>query len=124
MVDCEGFRTYHERYDATYAHNLIRDPLGLSFAFLKVWTTPIKFRSIDLLIKRGLDTKHFFVRRKLIPTGIGSTGAKGQIITVCAKGDGGSRVGSIGLPSHQLMLPPRAGLVTDIGVSLEGYLRL
>ena len=103
----------------THAHDFVRDLLGLSLTFLEVRSTPIKFGCIDFFIKRGLDTKQFFVRRKLIPTTIGGAGAESYIIAVSTKSYGGRRVGRIRGPSSQLAILSRAGLVTDIGVGLE-----
>ena len=108
---------------STYAHNLVRNLLGLSLTFLEVRSTPIELSGVYLFIERSLNTKQLFVRRKLIPTNTAGAGTKGHIVTVCAEGYGGRSIGrvrGIGSPSSQLPFLPRTGFVTYISVGLEG----
>ena len=52
----------------------------------RIRTTPIKLGSADLFVERWLDTKKFFVHRKLIPAIGNGTVTKGYIVVVCVKG--------------------------------------
>lgn len=119
-MTAETLEPITSRENTTYTHDFVRNLLGLSLPLLEVRDTTIKPGGVDLFIKRGLDTKQFFVRRELIPGTIGSARAEGYIVPVCAKRYGGCGVGSIGSPSSQFPFLPNAGLVTDICVGLEG----
>jgi hypothetical protein len=113
---------------STYPHNLIRQRLCSPLPLSKIGPRSVQLRSVQLLIKTGLDAKQLLIGRELIPSRMPrGTSTERDVVSVMSSvmsmsgpRGGDCRYGQVSLPSLKLTFAAR-GLLADISVSFECY---
>ena len=111
----------------TYPQNLVRQRLRSLIPLRVIGPRSVQLRSIQLLVKSGLDAKQLLIGRKLIPSRMSRrTSTECDVIVMSSvmsmSGSCGRNYwwGQVSLPSLKLAFAAR-GFLADICVSLECY---
>jgi hypothetical protein len=112
----------------TYPHNLVCQRLCSPLPLSEIGSRSVQLRSVQFLIKTGLDAKQLLVGRKLIPSSMPrGTSTECDVVSVMSSvmsmsgpSGRGCRYGQLSLPSLKLAFAAR-GLLADVSVSLECY---
>jgi hypothetical protein len=108
----------------TYPHDLVRQRLRSLLPLSEIGPRSVQLRSIQLLVKTGLDTKQLLIGRKLIPSRMSRrTSTECDVVIVMSKSGPCGRSygwGQVSLPSLKLAFAAR-GFLADVSVSLECY---
>ena len=126
----ESYRKYVDEWTLvpTYPHDLIRQRLRSLLPLSEIGPRSVEPRSIQLLVKTGLDAKQLLIGRKLIPSHMSRrTSTECDVVSMmssevsmnrpCGRNYGWRQVN---LPSLKLAVAARA-LLTDVSVRLECY---
>jgi hypothetical protein len=124
----DSYRKYVDGWKnaQTYPHDLVRQRLRSLLPLSEIGPRSVQLRSIQLLVKTGLDAKQLLIDRKLIPSPMSRrTSTECDVVIVMSSvmsmsGPCGRRWGQISLPSLKLTFAAR-GFLADVSVSLECY---
>jgi len=113
---------------ATYPHDLVRQRLRSLLPLSEIGPRSVQLRSIQLLIKTGLDAKQLLIGRKLIPSRMSRrTSTECDVVSemsgvMSMSGPCGrnNMWGRVSLPSQKLAFAAW-GFLADVSVSLECY---
>jgi hypothetical protein len=126
----ESYRKYVDGWTIaqTYPHDLVRQRLRSLLPLSEIGPRSVQLRSIQLLVKTGLDAKQLLIGRKLIPSHMSQrTSTECDVVIVMSRvvsmsGPCGRNYGweQVSLPSLKLAFAAR-GFLADVSVSLECY---
>ena len=112
----------------TYPHDLVRQRQRSLLPLSEIGPRSVQLRSIQLLVKTGLDAKQLLIGRKLIPSRMSRrTSTECDVVIVMSSvmsmsGPCGRNYGwgQVSLPSLKIAFATR-GFLADVSVSLECY---